>query len=418
MGGLAVSDDGRYLTVSDGAPFFWLADTAWELLHRLDLDETAHYLDVRREQGFNVIQTVALAEIDGIRTPNRAGALPLQDQDPATPDLEGGYWDHVDRVVDMAAERAMHIAMLPTWGDKVVSGMWGEGPAIFTPENALAFGRFLGARYQDRTNLVWVLGGDRPFPPEAKQIWREMARGLHEKAPFLTTAHPMGGRSTSEEIHEEPWLDLNMLQTGHGRDLPRVSRMIERSLAREPRKPVLDGEPIYELHPVGFDHLNGVADAADVRSHTAQSVFAGGCGVTYGCHTIWQMAQDRFSGLNNPIGHWRDALRRPGADAMRHLRAFAEREELVMWAPATDVLLDTYPFPARVSPEGLRAAVYVQNAPEGVILGRAWRGAEAEWFDVSRGLTVEGWAEGDKLGSSRRNSRLEDLVLILTRPAA
>ncbi len=38
--GLKVSDNGRYLVKADGSPFFWLGDTAWELFHRLDRDET------------------------------------------------------------------------------------------------------------------------------------------------------------------------------------------------------------------------------------------------------------------------------------------------------------------------------------------------------------------------------------------
>jgi hypothetical protein len=34
-----ISSDERYLTASEGKPFFYLGDTAWELFHCLDREE-------------------------------------------------------------------------------------------------------------------------------------------------------------------------------------------------------------------------------------------------------------------------------------------------------------------------------------------------------------------------------------------
>jgi len=56
---LTVSADGRSLEAG-GETFFWLGDTAWLMLSRLDRAETAHYLRTRKEQGFNVIQEKVL----------------------------------------------------------------------------------------------------------------------------------------------------------------------------------------------------------------------------------------------------------------------------------------------------------------------------------------------------------------------
>lgn len=57
-GNLTVTKIGHYLQFSDGTPFFWLGDTAWELFHRLTLSEIREYLDNRKEKGFTVIQAV------------------------------------------------------------------------------------------------------------------------------------------------------------------------------------------------------------------------------------------------------------------------------------------------------------------------------------------------------------------------
>jgi hypothetical protein len=139
---------------ADGTPFFYLGDTAWELFHKLTRGEIDHYLQVRAGQGFNVIQAVALAEKDGLRTPNAYGRLPLLDLDPMRPDLGGeySYWAHVDWAVRRAAELGLFVALLPTWGDKY-NLKWGDGPEVFTPENAGAYGEWLGARYRDDWNV-------------------------------------------------------------------------------------------------------------------------------------------------------------------------------------------------------------------------------------------------------------------------
>ena len=96
MKNLCVHSSGRYLTATDGTPFFLLGDTAWNLLHNLTREEAVEYLTTRREQGFNFIQTVVLAENDGLRVPNAYGRVPLcQDEDgrflPDRPDTTGDY---------------------------------------------------------------------------------------------------------------------------------------------------------------------------------------------------------------------------------------------------------------------------------------------------------------------------------------
>lgn len=76
---IQVTPNGRFLQRADGAPFFYLGDTAWQLFHRLTLAESTHYLTNRAAKGFTVIQAVALAELGGLDVPNANGDLPLLD---------------------------------------------------------------------------------------------------------------------------------------------------------------------------------------------------------------------------------------------------------------------------------------------------------------------------------------------------
>src|SRR5215212_1909508 len=144
-GPLKVSDNHRFLVHADGTPFFYLADTAWELFHRLTIDEAEKYLENRRAKGYTAVQAVALAEFDGLGTPNRQGHLPLANNDPANPNED--YFKDVDAVVDIAQKKGIFIAFLPTWGDKV-NKRWAKGPEIFTKDNARTYGEFLGKRYK------------------------------------------------------------------------------------------------------------------------------------------------------------------------------------------------------------------------------------------------------------------------------
>src|SRR5690554_3727011 len=157
-GDLKIHPNNRYLMFEDGTPFFYLGDTAWELFHRLNKEETERYLENRREKGFTVIQAVVLAEIDGLNTPNAEGEVPLIKNDPTK--INEAYFKHVDWVIKKAEEKGMYIGLLPTWGDKW-NIKWGVGPVVFTPENASAFGEILGKRYKTSKNIIWILGGDR-----------------------------------------------------------------------------------------------------------------------------------------------------------------------------------------------------------------------------------------------------------------
>src|SRR5680860_829676 len=91
---LKISSDSNYIVTHDNDPFFWLGGTAWELIHRLDKEEIDKYLTDRANKGFTVIQTVILAELDGLNTPNAYGEKPLLNNDPTK--LNERYFTHVD----------------------------------------------------------------------------------------------------------------------------------------------------------------------------------------------------------------------------------------------------------------------------------------------------------------------------------
>jgi hypothetical protein len=353
---LMVSDNRRFLVTEQGQPFFYLADTAWELFHRLDREQAERYLRHRAAQEFTVIQAVVLAELDGLRTPNPYGEVPLLDLDPRKPNEK--YFEHVDWIVAKANELGLYIGMLPTWGDKW-NKKWGVGPEIFTPENARDYGQWLGRRYRD-AGIIWILGGDRPIESENhRAIIRAMAQGLRQGdgGRHLITFHPTGGRGSAEDFHAEPWLDFNMRQNGHRAEFTGRYELTLVDYQRQPIKPVLDGEPLYEDHPLDFKPKElGYSLAADIRRAMYWDLFSGACGHTYGHHSVWQMYDRHRQPVNHPLFSWLEALDRPGAGQMRYGRRLIESRPVLTRIP-DDTVVAASEVPAAVPGAGQRRFV-------------------------------------------------------------
>lgn len=343
-GKLKLSENKRFLQHEDGTPFFYLGDTAWELFHRLNKEEADKYLEDRAGKGFNVIQAVALAELDGHSVPNPYGYLPLHNLDPAQPAMKEGtdndYWDHVDYIVDKANRLGMYIGFLPTWGR-----YWhDEGVLIFTPEKARIYGEFLGKRYKNK-NIIWILGGDREVTNDLHyEITRAMAEGIKagDGGTNLLSFHPRGARGSAESFHNDTWLDFNMRQNGHTPDYTnRYSKTVE-DYNRKPVKPVLDAEPLYEDHPVNFDAARqGHSVAADVRRALYWNLFDGAFGHTYGHHSIWQMydPEKKRHPINNPLMSWQEALNQPGASQMIHGKMLMESRPFLTRIPDSSIIV-------------------------------------------------------------------------------
>jgi hypothetical protein len=451
-----VNPAGHYLQTEGGRPFFWLGDTAWELIHRTTPEETSYYLATRAQQGFTVIQTVVLSEFNGVTEPSVWGERPLIDNDPLRPNPR--YFDRVVAIVDEAASRGLYVALVPIWGDKLTAP-WGSGPRLFRNDNlavAHDFARYLADRLRDRTNVIWILGGDRParlagmnndylqkmghdagFPSDQDwtPIWRAVARGLDDglgRTPVILY-HPQGGPdSSSVYLHAEPWLSINGMQSGHGggHDVP-VWEWIARDYSLLPAKPTLDLEPNYEDHPYNpwpqWDPATGYFRAYDVRKQVYRSVFAGACGVTYGDHSIWQFAGPRYAPENHPDRGWIEALHSPGGDQVRYLRALIESRPFFSRIPDQSLIEGDAEhgglhLQATRDREGTFAFIYFPQNDHAVTLNlksmrsqtlRAW------WFDPRSGVgTLIGTIDAGTQHEFRSPSYGPDWVLVLDDPAA
>jgi Protein of unknown function (DUF4038)/Putative collagen-binding domain of a collagenase len=353
---LKVSADHRFIVRENGEAFFYLADTAWELLHRLDRKDAAEYLRIRAEQGFTVVQAVALAETDGLTDPNPYGKLPLIDKDPTRPAITPGanpskgseydYWDHVDYIIDEANRNGLYVGLLPTWGRWVTKDR-PHDQSIFNVTNAQTYGEFLGKRFS-RKGVIWILGGDRKAAG-VEEIWRAMAKGIaigvagkEDYDAVLMGFHPSGAATSSTWFHNDPWLDINMQQTGHGlAENTQPWAKIAADYALQPPKPVIDAEPLYEDHPLAFRSTQyGYSLDAHVRQRAYWDLFSGAVGHTYGNHAVWQMYTPNRKPVNGPLMYWTEAIHRPGANEMRYVRELIESRPVLSRVPDQTLVTD------------------------------------------------------------------------------
>jgi hypothetical protein len=330
---LLISANKRFFTDGNGQPFFWLGDTGWLLFSKLNREEATRYLEDRKQKGFNVIQVMVLHTV---AAKNVYGDSALVKKNVATPLTTSGdsvadtaqydYWDHVDYIVDQAAQRGLYMAMVPIWGTNVKNG-WvsrSEGETYAT---------WLANRYKDRWNIIWMNGGDIRGT-DSTETWKIMGSALRATdTNHLITFHPFGRTTSSQWFHHEPWLDFNMFQSGHrSYDLdtslvehrfgPDNYKFLQMDYNLKPAKPSFDGEPSYELIPHGLhDTTKPYWQAADMRRYAWWGVLAGGAGHTYGHNSVMQMHKptDTTTAYGSKK-YWYDALNDEGARQMVHVK--------------------------------------------------------------------------------------------------
>ena len=364
-GKLTVSSNHRYLVHENGTPFFWLGNTAWLMPERLNRDEVEYYLNIEREQGYNVEQVQVLnaiptfnvygqpandASFDFDRfnspTPPLGSAASSSDSESeellnsSTPQLLNSYtyWDHLDYIVDMAAANGIYIAMDCIWGSQIDK---------MTPEKATKYGRFLGERYKDKPNIVWMIGGDI-MGDKGMASWDALARAIRKADPnHLMTFHPRGRTTSAWWSNDREWLDFNMFQSGHRRYGQRngdgdytirdnteednwryvgmswgvKEEQIEGREVKGPQKPVIDGEPSYEDIPHGLhDFSQPRWQDYDMRRYAYWAVLTGCFGHTYGHNSIMQFMRPGVLASFGAEKAWWDALRDPGYQQMKYLK--------------------------------------------------------------------------------------------------
>ena len=353
-----------------------------------------------------------------------------------SPNLEDGYWNHVDQVIKMAEKLGIYMGLLPFWSNCYVKN------GLDTKDNFITYINFITNRYVDYPNIIWIMGGDirgSVDPSLFHFIGENIKRNNKEK---LISFHPFGRTSSSMWFHNASWLDFNMFQSGHRRyDQSNLDawddnsskeksfgednyKYVLRDHSYDIKKPTLDGEPSYEQIVQGLhDESQPYWQACDVRRYAYWSVFAGALGHTYGDNSVMQF-HDKISikGNYGAKDHWKEAIHHEGSSHMKHLTDLMNSLDFAQGAPAQELLV------GEIKEKYERVAVF---ASENYILGYDYLGEEmtldlssyrekemlAYWFDPTTGVYSYFTTINDKTILSfrpyRRKNGINDWVLVL-----
>ena len=365
---IKVSENKRYLVDQNNQPFFYQGDTGWKLFWELTEKEAELYLEDRKSKGFTVIQVQLLPHRD--YQANREGNTPfLVWGDFTAPNP--AYFDHVDRVINIAMEKGLGLLISPVWASK-----WEQdGYKHLNTSNVKVFSRYLANRYKGFKNIIgWIHGGDDDAL-ELHDCIRIFGNVFKEVAPEQINTFHANQKGGWEFFKDELWYDMNMAYSYNYSDM--VGQMTKAYDMTHVR-PVFLGETHYEYN-------TGITSAL-LRKFAYASVILGGAGQTYGHKDIWIATC-----------FWREAMNAPVAHHMSYLK---ELFNAINWHQL--VPDKTHSFvaegygsneefaPAGYSNDGSMAIVYIPTARTIEInIQNLAANVGAYWFDPTSGMYID-----------------------------
>jgi hypothetical protein len=270
------------LSTSSGKPFLIVGDSPWYLISGPSKANVDKYLENRKQKGFNSLEMNLVASVsEGALDPD--GNKPfLVDGDFTTPNPK--YFDHVDYVLEKAREKGIVVFLYPTWlgydtGFGHPEGFYNEVNAN-GPAKMYQYGKYLGQRYKNFKNIIWVMGGDCS-PAAVMDEIRETVRGIEDAAgPQIFSVHNARFHSGITEYPGEKWIDLNNTYS----DYSSIGKYL-----------LADYNRNYPFYFIEGTYENTGISAISLRSQMYKPVLMGANGSFYGHHPLY----DFDSGWDN-----------------------------------------------------------------------------------------------------------------------
>jgi hypothetical protein len=298
---LKVSANNRYLVDRDGAPFLMVGDSPQGLIGNLSEDEATAYIANRQTYGINALWINLVCNAGtGCRSngATRDGLVPftvpgdLSSPNPA-------YFQRAEDMIRLADKHGMVVIL-----DPIETIGWLGTLRTNGVTKAYSYGQYLGSRYRDIPNIIWMHGNDF-------QSWRDsddnalvqaVARGIRDADPnhlhtvelnFLTSG-------SLDDPSWEPLIDLSAAYTF----FPTYAQITTEYNRARP-KPVFLVEANYELEQ------NPDTDGGTTRNLRRQeywTMLSGATGQLYGART-WRFDEG-----------WETELNTQGSVELSHMR--------------------------------------------------------------------------------------------------
>ena len=305
---LRVSANRRYLVDRNGSPFLLMGDSPQALMVNLSEAEADAFFADREAAGFNAVWINLLcATYTGGRPDGSTydGIVPFTTPDDlVTPNP--AFFARIDDMLNLAADHGLVVILDPAETGSYLSVLLANGL-----QKSHDYGRFLGARYRDFDNIVWMSGNDFQSwqNPGDDAVVRAVAHGIrHEDHRHIHTVELDYLVSGSlDDPTWKPLIELNASYTYY----PTYAQVLA-DYGRPDAPPTFMVEANYE-----FEH-----NAADqgtphiLRRQEYWTMLSGAAGQLYGNGYTWPFR-----------GGWQGNLDTPGSAQIAHVLAlFAPRQ--------------------------------------------------------------------------------------------
>ncbi|HET6148178.1 MAG TPA: DUF4038 domain-containing protein [Polyangia bacterium] len=298
---IKLSADRKYLVDQNNVPFLVTGDAPWSLIAKLNATDAATYLEDRRVRGFNLVMVNLIEHMYSATPPstNANGVAPFSGA-AFTSTPNEAYFTYADSVIALAQQKGIAVLLTPAYlGYEGTQEGWYDDMVTAGTAAMTSWGTYVGNRYKNFDNIIWLEGGDRS-PPNigltnavANAIKAVDTRHLH-------TAH--WAPETMASSLRVTWLDFNTVYTYQPVYLATTA-------ATSVGLPFIMIESTYENE--------GSATTAQVRAEAYYPLLTGGVGQIFGNRPIWLFA----SGWNGATG-----ISSPGSVSMTQLqKLFAPR---------------------------------------------------------------------------------------------
>ena len=302
---LKASDNGRYLVDQNGMPTMLVGDSPHSLFVNLSPQQADAYFANRASYGINAVWVEVLCNTYTAGRPDGStydGIIPFTTPgDMSTPNP--AYFRRVDQMVRLAANHGIQIVM-----DAFETAGWMPVLELNGIQKAFRYGKFLGNRYKNFNNIIWITGNDF-------QTWNTSSMDNHLVAAI------MRGIASADPNHLQT-TELNYLVSGSLDDpllvpyttlagaytyYPTYAEVLDQYNAAN-FVPVFMEEANHEFeNNTGMDY----GDPATLRRQEYWTMLSGATGQLYGNHYTWTFESG-----------WQHHLNTPGVRQLQYMKDF------------------------------------------------------------------------------------------------
>ncbi len=377
-----VDSTGRYLLDQYDEPFMIVGDAPQSLIVNLSPEEAEYYLADRQTHGFNSVWINLLCNSYTAGRPDGTtydGLAPFDTPgDLATPDES--YFERVDEYLHLAGDHDLIVFL-----DPIETGGWLGTLHSNGLSKAFDYGVYLGMRYRDYPNIIWMSGNDFQSwgNPDDDALVQAVAMGiLSVDTNHLHTAEMSYLSSTTlDDPTWEPIASLNAAYTYY----PTYDEVLH-AYNHSPSVPVFMVEEHYELENVGGE----MGTPLVLRRQEYWTMTSGATGQLYGNAYTWQF-----------LDNWKENIDTRGVAELQIMKNFFDTLPWYDLVPDQTQHLITDGFgtystsgnvsesdyaTAAATPDGKRVVAYLPTPRTvSIDLGNLAGQVKAYWFDPTSG---------------------------------